>query len=79
MGAFLFSYCQNIPMTLYVVVQEFIMRIRIVKPTHKYKLDEIVEVSRNEAFGLLDSGCGVISKDITNSDYRPVIKTKKSK
>lgn len=46
------------------------MRIRITKDTRKYKKGEVVEVSKNEAFGLLDSGMGVISKDMTPDDYK---------
>lgn len=46
------------------------MRIRIVKKHHRYKLGDIVEVSKNEAFGLLDSGVGVVSKDMVQEDYK---------
>lgn len=35
-----------------------------------YKRGDIVEVSKNVAFGLLDSGVGVISKDIAPDDYK---------
>lgn len=46
------------------------MRIRIIKTTPQFKKGEIVEVSRNVAFGLIDSGTGVISKDMTPDDYK---------
>lgn len=46
------------------------MRIRIIKSQGKYKKDEIVDVSKNVAFGLIDSGVGVISKDMTPDDYK---------
>lgn len=44
------------------------MRVRITKTTNKYKAGTIVEVSRNEAFGLIDSGVGELSKEITEQD-----------
>ena len=46
------------------------MRIKIIGQHHKYKVGEIVEVSRNEAFGLLDSGVGVQTKELEKSDYK---------
>lgn len=44
------------------------MRIRITKQTTKYKRGEVVDVSKNEAFGLIDSGHGIISKDINETE-----------
>lgn len=46
------------------------MRIRIVKNQGSYKKSDIVDVSPNVAFGLIDSGVGVISKDIVETDYK---------
>ena len=46
------------------------MRIKIVKSSRQYKAGETVEVSKNVAFGLIDSGVGVISKDVTPDDYK---------
>lgn len=46
------------------------MRIKIVKKHRQYKQGDIVEVSKNEAFGLLDSGVGVLSKDMVQDDYK---------
>ncbi len=46
------------------------MRIRIIKNHKKFKKGEIVEVSNNVAFGLLDAGAGVISKDMTGADMK---------
>lgn len=51
------------------------MRIRITKTTKDYKAGTIVEVTRNVAFGLIDSGVAVVSKDVTTSDMT----TKKAK
>jgi len=47
-----------------------IMRIKIIKPTKKYYKGEIVEVSKNVAFGLIDSGVGIISKDMTSYEVK---------
>lgn len=51
------------------------MRIKITKDHKQYKKGEIVDVSKNEAFGLIDSGVGIVSKDMTVTDYR--VKPKK--
>lgn len=45
-------------------------RVKIIRPGSKYKVGDIVYVSRNEAFGLLDSGYGVKSKDMVAEDYK---------
>lgn len=46
------------------------MRVKIIKQTKGYSPGQIVDVSKNEAFGLIDSGYGVISKDMTAQDYK---------
>lgn len=46
------------------------MRVRITKATKKYNLGQIIDVSKNEGFGLIDSGHAVVSKDISQSDIR---------
>lgn len=46
------------------------IRLKIVKPHKKYALNEVVEVSRNEAHGLLDGGFAVMTKDMTATDYK---------
>lgn len=46
------------------------MRIRIIKDNKQGKKGDIVDVSKNVAFGLIDSGVGVISKDMTPDDYK---------
>lgn len=52
------------------------MRIRITKNHKEYKTGQIVEVSPNVAFGLLDSGVGVVSKEITEHDTATKRRTK---
>lgn len=46
------------------------MRVKILKDTFHYKKGEIVEVSKNEAFGLIDSGSGILTKEMTVNDYQ---------
>lgn len=46
------------------------MRVKIIKNHKNYKAGEIVEVSRNVAFGLMDSGIGILSKDISESETK---------
>lgn len=50
------------------------MRVKIIKNHKSYSKGEVVEVSRNVAFGLIDSGYGILSKDMTEQDYK--VKTK---
>ncbi len=45
------------------------MRVKIIRPHKKYKIGETVEVSPNEAHGLLDSGYALVSKDMVETDY----------
>lgn len=51
------------------------IRIKIIKPTNKYKVGDTVYVSPNEAHGLIDSGAGSKTKDMTQADHQ----TKKGK
>lgn len=47
------------------------IRVRITKPNSKYKVGDTVVVSNNEAFGLIDSGVAVKTKDMTPGvDYK---------
>lgn len=46
------------------------VRVRIIKSRKQYKAGETVEVTPNEAHGLIDGGFAVISKDmVTDTDY----------
>jgi hypothetical protein len=46
------------------------MRIRIVQNHKQHKEGDIVDVSPNEAFGLIDSGIAIVSKDIVSVDTK---------
>lgn len=46
------------------------MRVKIIKNHEKYRKGDVVEVSNNVAFGLIDCGAGIISKDITDSETK---------
>lgn len=46
------------------------MRIRITKNHKNYTKGQIVDVSPNVAFGLIDKGVAVVSKEMTESDYQ---------
>lgn len=54
------------------------IRVKIVKPHPKYKVGDTLEVSNNEAFGLIDGGVAIKSKDMTAVDYTIRIKRGKS-
>lgn len=45
-------------------------RVRITTNYKKYKAGDVIEVSNNEAFGLIDRGVAVIAKDIVVQDYK---------
>lgn len=44
-------------------------RIKFIKNHKQYKEGEVATLSPNEAFGLIDSGVAIVSKDMTTSDY----------
>lgn len=46
------------------------MRVKLLKDHKGTKAGEVLEVSKNEAFGLIDSGKAKISKDMVASDYK---------
>jgi hypothetical protein len=52
------------------------VRVKIIKPHKQYKVGDTVELSPNEAFGLLDSGVAEKAKDMIATDYK--IRTKQS-
>lgn len=45
------------------------IRLKITK-TGKYKAGDTVIVSKNEAFGLIDKGEAILTKDMTSQDYK---------
>lgn len=49
------------------------MKVRIIKAYKDYTPGQRVEVTRNEAFGLIDAGYAEVDKQMTSKD----IKTKK--
>jgi len=46
------------------------MRIKITKDYKEYRSGEIVDVSRNVAFGLIDRGLAKVTKDMTSRDIK---------
>lgn len=46
------------------------IRVKIIKPHKQYKVGETVYVTPNVAHGLIDSGYGEKTKDMTATDYR---------
>lgn len=46
------------------------MRIKFIKDHKGYRKGQIVEVSPNEGFGLIDSGFAQVTKDMTERDYK---------
>jgi hypothetical protein len=56
------------------------IRVKIVKDYRDYRAGQVLELEPNVAFGLVDSGKAIISKDITTEDYsqKVTIKPKKT-
>jgi hypothetical protein len=46
------------------------VRVKITRNQGSYKQGDIIEVSKNVAFGLIDSGIAIISKDMTEEEYK---------
>lgn len=46
------------------------IRLKIIKPHKKYSVGSTVEVTPNEAHGLLDGGFAEKTKDLVATDYR---------
>lgn len=45
------------------------VRIKILKDYKDYKKDDIINVTPNVAFGLIDKGIAMVSKDMVSNDY----------
>lgn len=45
------------------------IRVKIVKDYRKYKAGETVELTPNEAHGLIDRSIAVLTKDVVSSDF----------
>ena len=61
-----------------------VLRIKFIKDHKQYKKGDVETFSPNEAFGYIDSGIGMISKDMVESDTittqaRPTYKPKKTR
>lgn len=55
-------------------------RVKFIRSYKQYRQGDIESLSNNEAFGLIDSGYAIISKDMTAQDYQSKPKrTKKIK
>lgn len=51
------------------------MRVKFIQDHKNHRSGDVVEVTRNEAFGLIDSGYAVVSKDITQRETKKKIVT----
>ena len=46
------------------------IRIKLLKDYQSHRSGSILVVDNNEAFGLIDSGKAIVSKDMTATDYK---------
>lgn len=46
------------------------IRVKIVQRNQKYAVGSVQNLTNNEAFGLLDSGLAILSKDLTEQEYK---------
>lgn len=55
------------------------MRVKIIKQHKKYSIGQVVEVSPNEGFGLIDAGYAIVSRDFTQQDATAAREKQRSK
>jgi len=60
-------------------INERMIRVKILKDYKKYEKGSIELLTPNEAFGLIDKGVAIISKDITSSDTTRAFFNKKKR
>ena len=60
-------------------VNRIMQRVRIIKTYKQYRAGDVVNLSPNEAFGLIDKQVAIISKDMTQSDYTQKVPKKGKK
>jgi len=46
------------------------IRVKLLKPSKYGTVGSVVVIDRNEAFGLIDSGQAIVSKDMSEPDYK---------
>lgn len=46
------------------------MRLKIIKPHKKYSVGQTVDVSRNVAYGLIDKGVAIQTKDVVTNEWQ---------
>lgn len=46
------------------------IRVKFVKDYKQYSKGDVQSLSPNEAFGIIDAGFGIVSKDMTEADYK---------
>lgn len=46
------------------------IRVKLIKPSKYGAVGSSVVIDRNEAFGLIDSGIAIVSKDMLPDDYK---------
>lgn len=62
-----------------VGVNRDMQRVRIIKTYKQYRAGDVVNLSPNEAFGLIDRQIAIISKDMTQADYTQKVPKKSKK
>ncbi len=45
-------------------------RLKMIRPTRKYKKGELVYVTKNVADSLIRQGFAIVAKDMTEQDYK---------
>lgn len=46
------------------------LRVKLLKPTKYGSVGNVVVIDRNEAFGLIDSGQAILTKDMVEIEYK---------
>lgn len=53
----------------YLFINRYMIRVKFIKNHKEFKEGETANLSPNEAFGLIDSGYAIVSKDMNEGDY----------
>lgn len=55
------------------------MRVKMITDNKFHRKGDIVEVSPNVAFGLIDAGVAILTKDMTESDVRTKVRGRRKR
>lgn len=61
--------CEVLDNLYFLGVNTDMIRVKFIKNYKQYNKGDVESLSPNEAFGVIDAGFAMVSKDMTESDY----------